>query len=326
MIKPQLTNTVVMVRPVDFTYNEETAVDNRFQHRPENMQTVTRDALLEFANMVDKLRAAGINVLVLEADQQPTHSQQVHTPTRTPDAVFPNNWFSTTAEGELLIYPMYTQNRRAERRVEDLSKLLIEQGFRVSGLQWVAGEDEGDQILEGTGAIVIDHLQQRLYATESERCDPEKFAQFCQQQGYLESYLFQTQDPHGEAIYHTNVMMSIGEQFVVICDECFVDKIEYSQVKQSLQLDREVIEISYQQMSEHFCGNILQLRNDRGEPVIVMSQSAYQGFTAEQREKLAQFGQLISCDISTIENIGGGSARCMIAEIFLPKQAEQIAV
>lgn len=318
MIKPQLTDTIVMVRPVDFTYNEETAVDNRFQHRPENLQTVTQSALLEFANMVEKLRAAGIKVLVLEeADQL---AQQPRT--LTPDAVFPNNWFSTSVDGELIIYPMYTQNRRAERRVEDLSKLLIDQGLQVSKLQWVAGEDEGDKILEGTGAIVIDHLQQRLYATQSERCHPEKLAYFSQQQGYRESYLFQTQDPSGEAIYHTNVMMSIGEQFAVICDECFVDQAQYQQVKKSLAIQREVIEISYQQMSEHFCGNILQLKNDKGEPVIVMSQSAYQGFSDEQRTKLAKYGQLIPCDISTIENIGGGSARCMIAEVFLPKSHE----
>jgi hypothetical protein len=325
-----------MVRPVDFTFNEETAVDNCFQHRPENLQTVTQDALLEFANMVDKLRDAGVTVLVLEADQQYPHLQRGRTP--TPDAVFPNNWFSTSVDGELMIYPMYTQNRRAERRVEDLIKLLIDANLHVSKLHWVAGdntqtgvyeselEDDGDQVLEGTGAIVIDHLQQRLYATQSERCHPEKFSQFAKQHGYRENYLFQTQDPKGEAIYHTNVMMSIGEQFAVICDECFVDKKEYQQIKESLQLQREVIEISYQQMSEHFCGNIIQLQNDQGQPVIVMSQSAYEGFSDQQHTKLGQYGQLIPCDIKTIESIGGGSARCMIAEIFLPKQSAQIAV
>ncbi len=319
MTKPQLTNTIVMVRPVDFTYNEQTAVDNRFQHRPKNLLTVTQDALQEFANMVDKLRSAGINVLVLEADQQ-RKSLSKHT--TTPDAVFPNNWFSTTVDGGLLVYPMYTQNRRAERRVEDLTKLLIDAGLQVSDLQWVADEDEGDQILEGTGAIVIDHIQQRLYGAQSERCHPLKFTQFAEQNGYQEQYLFQTSDPTGEAIYHTNVMMSIGEQFAVICDECFVDKNHYSEVKQSLKQGREVIEISYQQMSEHFCGNILQLRNDQGELVIVMSQNAYQGFSEQQRNQLAQHGQLIPCDINTIESIGGGSARCMIAEIFLPKASK----
>jgi hypothetical protein len=326
-MKPQVTDTVVMVRPVDFTYNEQTAVDNHFQNRPNDIGSATQKALQEFANMVDKLTVAGINVLVLEVDSRRSNPQfSDYSFTITPDAVFPNNWFSTNTEGELLVYPMYTENRRAERRVEDLTKLFIERGYQVKGFQWIAdsdkGEGESDQILEGTGAIVIDHLQQRLYATESERCNREKYAQFAKDQNYQSSYLFQTQCPQGNPIYHTNVMMSIGEKFAVICNECFVDNEQYTEVKQNLQIQREVIEISCQQMSDHFCGNILELRNDKGESVIVMSQSAFNGFSELQRRQLAQYGQLLPCDIKTIESIGGGSARCMIAEVFLPKSHE----
>lgn len=310
-MKPQLTDTVVMVRPQDFAYNEQTAVDNSFQHRPDDSCNVTEQALNEFSAMVEALRAASINVLVLE----PAKQQQ----SATPDAVFPNNWFSTTVEGKLLIYPMYTENRRQERRVDDLIKLL-EQQFNVQSLEWLSEPNESEQILEGTGALVIDHLQQRLYATQSERCHPQLFADFCVANGYSDNQLFQTQSPQGQPIYHTNVMMSIGDQFAVICDECFVDPAQYRQVKQRLAAQRQVIEITYQQMADHFCGNILQLRNSEGERVIVMSQSAYRGFTHTQRIQLAQYGKLLPCAIDTIESIGGGSARCMIAEVFLPRR------
>ncbi|MEH6445737.1 MAG: arginine deiminase-related protein [Oceanospirillaceae bacterium] len=313
-----LAKALIMVRPVDFAYNEQTAVDNRFQHRPANANVITQQALVEFDNMLLNLRAAGIEVLVLEAAQPAPALKSITSP--TPDAVFPNNWFSTTVDGKLIIYPMHTENRRRERRVADLAKLLDQQGYFIDQQHWLAPAQESQYILEGTGAVVIDHRKQHLYATQSERCHPQQLRNFAESQNYTDTFLFQTQSPDGSPIYHTNVMMSIGNTFAVICAQCFVDQQEYIAVRDSLASDREVIEISYQQMATHFCANILQLENSAGEPVIVMSKNAYQGFSEQQRAQLEQHGAIVASDISTIEDVGGGSARCMIAEIFLPKQ------
>lgn len=307
---PQLSDTLVMVRPVDFGFNEQTGADNEFQHRPAADEDVTAKALMEFDLMVTKLRAAGLNILVLE---------KADSTAKTPDAVFPNNWFSTTAEGTLLVYPMFAENRRQERHIEDLTQLLNQHGYLAQQTQIVGDFQATSEVLEGTGVLVIDHIHQRLFAAQSERCHPHAFADFAAMRGYQPNYLFQTASRHGAPIYHSNVMMSLGQGFAVICAECFTDQAEYAAVKQALAIDREVIEISLAQMEQHFCGNILQVQSQAGEPLIVMSQSAYQGFTLAQRQQLESHGRLLVNAIPTIEKIGGGSARCMLAEVFLPK-------
>lgn len=308
-LHPQLANTLVMVRPVDFGFNEETALDNEFQHKPKNAKEVRENALVEFDNMVANLTQAGIKVLVLEKDDLTTS---------TPDAVFPNNWFSTNKKGELIIYPMFAENRRQERRIDDLESLLQQNGYEVKQRQILGNINEHEKILEGTGVLVIDHQNGVLYASESERCHPEQLAHFQAKHNYAQSHLFQTQSSKGKAIYHTNVMMSVGDGFAVVCAECFADADEYAAVKQKLAETRDVIEISLAQMEQHFCGNILHVMNAEGERHIVMSQQAYDGFTPEQKARLEAHGRLLPNVINTIEDVGGGSARCMIAEIFLP--------
>lgn len=306
----QLASAVVMVRPVDFAFNEETALDNEFQNKLDDTVKVTEQALFEFENMVQNLRTAGIEVLVLEKAEQANH---------TPDAIFPNNWFSTSVDGCLTIYPMFAENRRQERRISDLCLLLKAQGYLVNQVDQTAPLDEQEEILEGTGALVIDHLNSVLYASESERCHSAAFQRFTKQKNYQAGFLFKTTSDNGKPIYHTNVMMSVGEGFAVICAECFEDLEEYQRVKLSLSLHHEVIEISKEQMETGFCGNILHVKNANNAPYIVMSKNAFNGFSQAQKQQLAQYGELLVNDIDTIEAVGGGSARCMIAEVFLPK-------
>lgn len=309
-VRPQLAQALVMVRPVNFGFNEETALDNEFQQKLSDAPKVTQQALYEFEQMVARLRDVGIEVLVLE---------KAATPVVTPDAIFPNNWFSTSDDGSLTIYPMFAENRRQERRIDELSSLLRQHHFQVNQLDQIASMDEKVEILEGTGALVIDHINRVLYASQSERCHEKQFQRFAEQHGYRSQFLFNTASENGKPIYHTNVMMSVGEGFSVICAECFVDPEEYKLVKQSLSVTNEVIEISREQMEKHFCGNILHVKNAEQAPFIIMSKSAFNGFSQEQKLKLEQYGQLLVNDIDTIEAVGGGSARCMVAEVFLNK-------
>lgn len=308
----QLSDTLVMVRPVDFGFNEQTGGDNAFQHRPDKDEHVTEKALIEFQNMVSNLRSVGLTVLVLESRT---------TPQKTPDAVFPNNWFSTTQSGDLLVYPMHAENRRQERRINDLTELLENNHYKVNNTQIIGQFDEKEEVLEGTGVLIFDHIHNRIFAAQSERCHPAQLARFASARQYSETYLFHTTSSSGLPIYHTNVMMSIGEGFAVICADSITDKREYQTLKSALEMDREIIEISMEQTEKHFCANILHVTNNQGEPYIVMSQSAFNGFTHAQKTQLEKYGTLLPNPIDTIEKIGGGSARCMIAEIFLPKTA-----
>ncbi|MFT2110025.1 arginine deiminase-related protein [Marinomonas sp. 2405UD68-3] len=177
------------------------------------------------------------------------------------------------------------------------------------------------QFFRITGVLIFDRVHKRMFAAQSERCHPAQIDRFAKARDYNDVHLFKTASSHGTPIYHTNVMMSIGDGFAVVCANCFTNKTEYQTLKSALELDREVIEISVEQTEKNFCANILHVKNDQGEPYIVMSQSAYNGFTDKQKEQLGQYGTLLSNPIDTIEKIGCGSARCMIAEIFLPKKA-----
>ena len=316
-----------MVRPRDFGFNEQTAGDNEFQTRPAaSAAEITRRANVEFQAMADRLRAEEVDVMVLEPAASGGLSQfsfdengTVPLCTRVPDAVFPNNWFSTEHDGTLIVYPMMAPNRRAERRVADLERLLRQAGRVVKNVIYLGGIEEDKRFLEGTGSLVIDHLARVVYATRSERCHPEQFENFLHLRSYQEGILFDARGSSGKPVYHTNVMMGLGDRFAVICPDAIPDSAQRTRVMQSLERSFDVMEISVAQMEKHFCGNLLQLRSRAGKPLIVMSARAETGFTPEQRRRLAAYGKLVSVDLDTIETIGGGSARCMLAEIFLPR-------
>ncbi|MGX5202637.1 arginine deiminase-related protein [Aliikangiella sp. IMCC44632] len=305
---PHLTNSVVMVKPNDFGYNPETGVDNEFQNKPSAgaAQEVTQLALNEFDQMVNRLIKAGIEVIVLDDT-----SNKI----KIPDAVFPNNWFSTTSQGDLIIYPMKTDNRRAEVKIQPLSQLLSSAAYQIN--QTIDLRHQLDGILEGTGSMVFHHPSKQLFAAISERCEQSSLLKFSQQFGYqLHSML--ANGASGAPIYHTNVVMSCGEDFAVVASPTLVNESVRQNVLEYLnETVTDVIEISQQQMSESFCGNIIQLKTAQSK-IIAMSESALQGFSPQQRKTLEKHGELVSSNISTIEHIGGGSARCMIAENFLP--------
>lgn len=303
------THTILMVRPYDFGFNEETGLDNEFQVKPTESETrVNQKANQEFQAMVDRLRDCGINVLILEKPEKAT--------AKTPDALFPNNWFSTEHDGTLITYPMTAQNRRRERRVLDVEKLLNKNGYRVRNVINVGCIDETERFLEGTGSMIIDHRAEIVYAARSSRCDAQQFDNFIRLRFYVEGILFDTQSSKGKPIYHTNVMMSIGDKYAVVCLDCIPDQAQRTHVLNTLEKSFDIIEISMDQMENHFCGNILQVNSLLGEPKIIMSKRAFQGFSKQQLSRLGRYGTLIDVDLTTIESVGGGSARCMMAEIF----------
>lgn len=307
------TNSVIMVPPTDFAFNEQTGSDNEFQNKPQQSNEYLReDALCEFNEMVNLLRDEHIEVLLLNK-----HAQSHQELPELPDAVFPNNWFSTSSDGTLTLYPMKTPNRRAEVRPDELTLLLHRSGYRINKTEHV--DKNHQQILEGTGSIIFDHNNQIAYAAVSDRCDKALFEEFCQQRGYT-PISFNSQSSSGKPFYHTNVMMSVGEHFVVICLDSIIDNQQKQQLLDSFaETKKEVIDISFEQTEKSFCGNILQLHNSKGDKIIVMSDSAYRGFTKQQKAKLEKHGRLLPCPIPTIEQVGGGSTRCMLAENFLKK-------
>lgn len=307
---PQLTDTLLMVRPVDFGFNEETGADNVFQHVPPETMKLPQDALREFDGMVNTLRDAGVQVLVLEG-----HEGLM----KCPDAVFPNNWISVEHDGTVVVYPMKTPNRQAETlRLSDVRALLQAQGHCFLGKTVLVGDAE-HHALEGTGSIIIDHLAHRLYAAISERCDAGLLERYAQERGYVTPVAFRTRDSHGTPFYHTNVMMSLGDTFAVVCADAIVPE-DRERVLRQLSAQHDVIVITPEQTEQSFCANILQVCNEAGDPLVVMSRRAYEGFTDAQRKRLATHGKLVPVNIDTIEAVGGGSARCMMAQVFAPKR------
>lgn len=303
-----------MVKPVDFGFNEQTGLDNEFQNRPASGEEsiIRKQAQQEFEDMVSKLESNGIEVIVLG---------KPNTKESLPDAVFPNNWFSTRNDGSLFIYPMKTRNRQAEVQIEPLIQALTSSGYKVANTIDLRQEFQNGnktQILEGTGCLIFHHSDSKVFAAISERCEEAAFEKFCQSYGYKANVMY-SQSAKGAPIYHTNVLMSCGDKFAVIAKSTLSDD---SRSKESLnvlkQTVEDVIEISEEQMASNFCGNILQLKSSDNTPCIVMSESAFDGFTTQQVKILEKHGQLIPCSIPTIETVGGGSARCMIAENFLP--------
>ncbi|HEY8929805.1 MAG TPA: arginine deiminase-related protein [Mucilaginibacter sp.] len=301
----QSTSHILMIRPVNFGFNEETAGSNAFQNRNAAKDNVNEKARQEFDRMVATLCSNGVDVTVIEDTPEPY----------TPDSIFPNNWVSFHADGGVFLYPMQAENRRLERREDIISRL--ENEFSVKHVIDLSRFEHDSKFLEGTGSMVLDRENKIAYACLSPRTSREVLDLFCENAGFT-PVAFDAVDEKGKAIYHTNVLMCVGSKFAVICLDSIPNPHERVVVKESLEsTQKEIIGISFDQMN-HFAGNMLEIRNAEDETLIVMSKAAYDALTSEQRSLLEKYGKLIYSDISTIETNGGGSARCMMAEVHLP--------
>lgn len=306
----QITDTILMIRPVAFRMNEQTAVNNFFQDdiALKNAEINTK-AQEEFDAFVQKLRAVGVNVIVENDDLRMD----------TPDSIFPNNWISFHENGDIGLYPMFAENRRRERREEVLIRLESE-GFLINNVyDYTEAEDEG-LFLEGTGSLLLDRVNHKAYCALSARADEELVIEFCEDFEYLPVIFTANQTVDGKRlpIYHTNVMMCLAENFSVICLDTIDDAAEKKNVVQHLKKDgKEIIKINEAQM-HHFAGNMLQLQG-KGKKYLVMSSAAHKSLNKEQISAIEKHCEILSSDLTTIETCGGGSARCMMAEVFLPK-------
>jgi hypothetical protein len=290
-----------MIRPLHFAFNSETAVNNSFQVKSETENLVT-EAVREFDAFVNALRKEDINVTVIEDSPEP----------HTPDAIFPNNWISFHENGVYCLYPMFAPNRRKERKTEVID--LITRKFKYHQLIDFTSYESENRFLEGTGSMVLDRDQRIVYACLSPRTDSGILEDFCRKLNYKQ-VVFHATDQSGEAIYHTNVMMCVADRFVVVCLDSIQDPAEKSCVTEAiLTSGKEIITISPDQMNQ-FAGNMLQLENKSGEKILVMSSAAWHALHSDQKGKLAVYNRFLHASLQNIETNGGGSARCMIAEI-----------
>lgn len=308
----QTTNTILMIRPVNFRMNEQTAVNNYFQEDLDLKNAeINQKAQEEFDAFVEKLEAVGINVIVENDDKL----------NDTPDSIFPNNWISFHGNGDIAKYPMFAENRRRERRDEVLVR-LEDEGFKIENIiDYTSAEHEGIY-LEGTGSILMDRVNRKAYCALSARADEELFIEFCEDFEYSPIIFtaYQTVEGKRLPIYHTNVMMCLAENFAVICLDTIDDKKERKNVVKHLKQDgKEIISITEAQMHQ-FAGNMLQLRGDNNQRYLIMSEAAYNSLTPNQIKSIEKHCPIISSSLETIETCGGGSARCMMAEVFLPKE------
>ena len=308
----QITNNILMIQPVSFRYNEQTAVNNYYQQVLDNLsdEQTQEKALLEFNNLVELLKNVGVNVIVIEDTKKPD----------TPDSIFPNNWVSFHADGTVGLYPMCAQNRRAERREDIFDTLVDEYGFKIEEIKDFSEFEEHDKYLEGTGSMVLDREHKICYAAISIRTDEIAVIQFCEEFGYRPVCFTANQSVNGErmAIYHTNVMMCVADRFAVICLDTIDDKDERKHVVETLsETGKEIIEIT-QAQNHRFAGNMLQVMGDK--PYLVMSHSAFSSLNNKQKKTIEKYCHIIYSSLDTIEACGGGSARCMMAEVFLPKK------
>jgi hypothetical protein len=293
-----------MIRPVNFAYNNQTAVNNAFQVASGDSD-VQQKAIREFDDLVDKLRSKKIDVIVIDDTAEP----------HTPDSIFPNNWISFHSNGDIVLYPMFAENRRLERKPNVITAITSK--FSVRNSIDLSGYEEQGKYLEGTGSIVLDRDKRIAYACKSPRTDEKLFKEFCRIMKY-EPVMFHATDKNGAAIYHTNVMMCVADKYVVICLDSIADELERETVKDRIITSgKEVIAISLTQMN-HFAGNMLQVNGADGEKYLVMSSQAYDSLTREQIDKLESYNEVIHSPLHTIEKNGGGSARCMMAEVHLP--------
>jgi hypothetical protein len=307
-VESQLASSVLMIRPVRFQSNPMTAESNRFQGKsaaaPEEQNKAAQS---EFDALATVLRDAGINVVVIEDTPEP----------HTPDSVFPNNWVSFHSDGRVVLYPMEAENRRTERRLDIIEQLVSESGYSVSEIVDLSGHEQTGHFLEGTGSMVLDRANRVAYACLSSRTQLDPLGDFAQRLDY-DVITFEAVDRNGTPVYHTNVLMNIGEQVAVICAEAIPRDEQRAAVLQRLQDGgHEVISLSYDQL-DAFAGNMLELRSRNGERVTAMSQQAYDSLDNDQVARLRSNGRIVTAAINNIEASAGGSVRCMLAEIHLP--------
>ena len=306
----QYTSNILMIRPASFRMNEETAVNNYFQRETQlDPRMVVGAAQREFDEFVALLRAKGVNVIVVEDIKE----------NDTPDALFPNNWISMHEDGKVGLYPMFAENRRRERR-EDILDILEENGFEISEVIDYSSAEEEEVFLEGTGSLILDRENGIAYCALSDRANEELLIEFCEDFEYTPIIFgaYQSAENKRLPIYHTNVMMCVADRFAVICLDSIDDKKERKAVKEQLKSNgKTIVTITEEQMHE-FAGNMLQVKGTNG-PALVMSDRAYRSLQPDQIKTLESFGPIIHPKLDIIETCGGGSARCMMAEIFLPQ-------
>lgn len=308
----QTTNTILMIRPINFRMNEQTAVNNYYQKVLDNLQpeTINLKAQQEFDTYVEKLRSVGVNVVVVSDTNE--HD--------TPDSIFPNNWVSFHENGDVGLYPMFAKNRRLERR-EDILDELEEHGYIIDTIIDYTSAEENEVFLEGTGSLLLDRVNRIAYCALSPRADEELCIEFCEDFEYSPVVFTANQTVDGERkpIYHTNVMMCLAETFAVICLECIDDKKERKTVIRHLKdSGKEIISITEDQVA-NFAGNMLQVKGTNDKRYLIMSKAAYNSLTLQQIATIEKHCEILSSSLDTIEACGGGSARCMMAEVFLPK-------
>jgi hypothetical protein len=312
MIEKQSSHTFLMIEPVAFGFNCQTAENNFFQQRDKmSGRNIREEALREFNRMVDILKEKNIDVICIKDTQEP----------HTPDSIFPNNWISFHSDGRIALYPMFAENRRPERRM-DILQLLEEKGFVIQEkIDYTPFEKEG-QFLEGTGSMVLDRENKTAYAALSERTDQFLFLKFCND-FYFKPCFFRANQTVGEKrlpVYHTNVMMCVGDRYAVVCLTSVDSETDRCQIVHSLLNNKkEIVEITEEQMCR-FAGNMLQIENRKGEKFLIMSETAFSSLTKKQINQLTVYNEIVRIPIPTIEKMGGGSVRCMMAEIFLPQK------
>ena len=307
----QATNSILMIRPINFGYNEETAQDNHYQIKELTHKNVNERAQKEFDNMVKNLRQNGVSVHVFQDDENEY----------TPDSIFPNNWVSFHENGDVGLYPMCAENRRMERRPEVLD-FLENEGFTISNIVDYSSAESENKFLEGTGSMILDRENRLAYCSISNRSNEDLFIEFCEDFEFTPIIFnsFQTVGNKRLPIYHTNVMMCVATDYVIVCLDSIDDKKQRKNVSSFIKdSGKKLIEISENQV-ESFAGNMLELVNDKGESILVMSKSAEDSLNENQKNIITKYSRIISSDINTIETCGGGSTRCMMAEIFLPKK------
>jgi hypothetical protein len=308
----QTTNTILMIRPINFRMNEQTAVNNYYQKVLDNLmpETINKKAQHEFDAFVERLRNVGVNVVVVNDTDA----------FDTPDSIFPNNWVSFHENGDVGLYPMFAENRRLERR-EDVLIALEAKGFVINNVIDYTDAEAEEIFLEGTGSVVLDRANGKAYCALSPRADEDLFIEFCEDFEFTPVIFRANQTVNGrrEAIYHTNVMMCVADTFTVICLESIDDKKERKSVINHFKENgKEIVTITQDQVN-CFAGNMLQVKGDEGKRYLIMSQAAYKSLSVSQINTLKKHCEIVSSSLDTIEACGGGSARCMMAEVFLPK-------
>lgn len=298
-----------MIRPGSFKYNDQTAVNNSFQTLDDlgRSEDLNKIVLEEFDNFVLQLKSKGINVIVMHDTPTP----------EKPDAIFPNNWVSFHQSGTVLTYPMFSPNRRIERREDIIDALALL--FDVQNRYSLESFEESNQFLEGTGSMILDRVNRVVYACLSPRTDIFLLDRFCLLMDYSLVH-FHAYDEHQQPVYHTNVILTVADDYAVLCLECITDLDERNKVVQSLQAHgKEIIDISFDQV-KHFAGNMLQVGDSANNKYLVMSEQAYQSLSKDQIDQIESYNPIIHIPVPTIEKYGGGSVRCMMAEVFLPKK------